>query len=118
MDKKILLMISKWAAIFLLASFNFISYLTNKTLLNLILVVVIFLYSVYEFFQILSSHKLHLGIKMYLFSFYLFAVISFVMGLRSFANGSFNPFFMSLLFIGGDIVLIKYTIHKLSEYKK
>ncbi len=116
-NKNKLIFIGKWVVIGILASFNFIAYLMNDTYLNLILAIVVFLYSIYEFFQALSMHKIHLGIKMYLFTFYLFGVTSLLMGLRSFLAGNVNYLIMSFLFIAGDVALILYTLHKMQELK-
>lgn len=115
MDKKKLILIGKWVAMALLASINFLFYSVNGTMINIILTMVIFVYSIYEFFHALSEKKLHLGIKMYLFTFYLFAVISLFLGVQNLMVGNLSAFLISWAFIGGDIALILYTLHKTSN---
>jgi len=117
MNKSKLIFIGKWFVMGILLAFNFLSYLVNGTVINIILAIVIFAYSAYEFLKAISTKKLNLGIKLYLFSFYLFAVISLLMGIRSLMTGNITSLLTSLLLIGGDIALILFTLHKLSENK-
>jgi hypothetical protein len=118
MDKYKLIFIGKWMVMGALFSFNFLSYLVNGSALNMILTILIFAYSTYEFYHAISIKKLNLGIKLYLFSFYLFAVISLLMGVRSLLNDNLTAFLTNLLFIGGDVALILFTLYKLNENKR
>lgn len=117
MNKKWLMIAAKWAAMGLLTASNFFFYLVNGEMLNLILTVVILGYSAYEFFHVLSEKKIHMGIRVYLFSFYLLAVLSLFLGVRSLLSDKFGNAVISLLFIGGDIALILYIIHKVCQPK-
>lgn len=117
MDKKQLIFIGKWIAMMMLASFNFLSYLMNGTILNIIMVILIFVYSIYEFFNSLRGRKLHFGIKIYLFTYYLFAVTMLFLGIRSLMIGNVNSFLINLILIAGDVILIFYTLHKLDHNK-
>ncbi|HWT27312.1 MAG TPA: hypothetical protein VN131_05180 [Mobilitalea sp.] len=115
MDKNKFITIGKWAAMIALVSGNFLSYSVSGSNLNLILAALIFAYSIYEFFHALSGRSLHIGIKMYLFTFYLFGVVSLFAGLQSFLAGHFNSTLISFTFIAGDVVLILYSLHKFSR---
>ncbi|MHB8128176.1 MAG: hypothetical protein ACYDEX_04185 [Mobilitalea sp.] len=117
MDKNKLIFIGKWFVMGMLFALNFLSYLVNGATLNIILTIVIFAYSAYEFFKAISTKTFNLGIKLYLFGFYLFAVISLLMGIRSLLTDNITSFLTSLLFIAGDVALILFTLHKLSENK-
>lgn len=114
-NKKMLITVGKWAAIIILTGINFLFYTLNKSQLNLILTFAILGYSLYEFFSLLSGRKLHLGIKLYLFTFYLFAVITLFAGLQSLLKDNFRTAFICLALIIGDILLIRYSINKLSR---
>lgn len=114
-DKKVLITAGKWTAIIILAGINFLFYIVNKSQLNLILTFVILGYSLYEFFSILSGRKLHLGIKLYLLTFYLFAVTTLFIGIQSFLKDNFRSAIICLALILGDILLIWYSINKLSR---
>lgn len=115
MNKKQILTAGKWAAMIFLTGINFLFYSVNKSNLNLLLTFFILGYSVYEFFIFLSNKKLHIGIKMYLFTFFLFAVISLLMGMQSLLKDNFSTVFICLALIVGDIVLIHYSIKKFSQ---
>lgn len=114
-DKKMLITAGKWAAIIILTGINFFFYNLNKSQLNLILTFAILGYSLYEFFSLLSGRKLHLGIKLYLLTFYLFAVITLFAGIQSLIRDNFRTSFICLALIIGDILLIRYSINKLSR---
>lgn len=115
MDRKRLFEIGKWIIMGLLMASNFVFYLINDTELNLVMSVLVLLYSSYEFFQVLRRLKLNFGIMLYLYTFYLFALLSLFLGTRSFILGNLQFALVSLLLIGGDTALILYTIHKMSH---
>lgn len=112
MNNKALLTIGKWFLIALLASFNFMSYMINETRINIILVIVILVYGIYEFFNTLSGKNLNLNFKIYLFFFYLLSNISLFLGLRALMSDQFKLVIMCFLFLIGDILLILYMLHK------
>lgn len=115
MYKKYLIITGKWILIALFMSSNLFFYLLNGTKLNLILAILVFFHSIYEFFQSLSGKKLGLGIKLYLFSFYLLAILSLFIGVRSFLADNFKSVLASLILIGGDTALILYTVHRMTH---
>ncbi len=115
MDKKLLINVSKWVLMALFMAVNFMFYLLNGTMLNLILAILVALYSAYEFFYSLSGKKLGLGLKLYLFSFYLLAVLSLFISVRSFLAENIKSALASLLLIGGDTALILYSVHRMTH---
>lgn len=115
MNKKHLINTGKWVLIALFMASNLLFYLLNGTKLNLILAILVFFYSVYEFFLSLSGRKLGLGLKLYLFSFYLLAVLSLFMGVRSILADNIKSALASLLLIGGDTALILYSVHRMTH---
>lgn len=117
MNKKWLIIAVKWTAMGLLTFSNFFFYLVNGETINLILTIVILCYSAYEFFHALSEKKISMGIRVYLFSFYLLAVLSLFLGVRSLLSDRFTSAVTSLLFIGGDVALILYILHRICQPK-
>ncbi len=115
MNKKRMITIGKWILMALFMAINFLFYLLNDTELNLILAILLLLYSVYEFFLALSGKKLGLGLKLYLLSFYLLAAVSLFVGVRSILTDNMKIALVSLLLIGGDIALILYSVHKMTH---
>ncbi|MBH1942255.1 hypothetical protein I5677_15245 [Mobilitalea sibirica] len=118
MDKKRLYTIGKWSAVILLISGNFISYRLNNTPLNLVLALLVFAYSIYEFFLFLKVKKLNTAIKLYLFTFYLFAVLTLLTGLQSLLVDNFQATIICALLVVGDIILILFTIHRLDNFNQ
>lgn len=118
MNNKILINIGKWLLLAILSSANFFAYMINDTKINIILVIAILFYGVYEFFNILSKKKLNLNFKLYLFFFYLLANISLFLGLRALISDQFQLAITCLLFLIGDILLIIYILHKESFEEK
>lgn len=116
MERKRMILIGKWIIMGLLMASNFVFYMLNNTMLNLVMSVVVLFYSAYDFFIGLRVKKLNFGIKLYLFTFYLFAVLSLFLGTRSFINGNLKFALISLLLIAGDTALILYTIHKMTHF--
>lgn len=114
MDKRKLLTAGKWVIIALLMASNFLFYLINDDQINLILAIAILAYSVYEFFRTLSERNIRFVIRIYLFSFYLLAVLSLFLGVRSLLTDRFGAAVLSLLFIGGDTAMILYVLHRLN----
>ncbi len=112
MKNKALMTIGKWFIIAILASGNFMSYIINDTRINIILVIVIIVYGIYEFFNSLSGKNLNLNFKLYLFFFYMLSNISLLLGLRALMSDQFQMVIICLLFLIGDIVLILYMLHK------
>lgn len=115
MNKKLLLNIGKWAIMGLLIASNFFFYIVNESKLNLILSIVILAYSFIEFFIALSGRNLKLGIKLYLVTFYMMAVVMLFMSVRSFLYSEFASAGTSLLIMAGDIALILYTLYRLAH---
>ena len=115
MKNKTLMSVGKWFLIAILASGNFMAYMINGTRINLILVIVIILYGMYEFFNSLSRKNLNLNFKLYLFFFYTLSNISLLLGLRALMSDQFQTFITCLLFLIGDIVLILYMLHKITS---
>lgn len=112
MDRGRLLTAGKWVLMALLTASNFLFYLVNDDKINLVLAIAILLYSVYEFFRTLSGKKVRFAIRIYLFSFYLLAVLSLLMGIRNLLSDNFKAAAACLLFIGGDTAMIIYVLHK------
>ena len=112
MSKKLLLETGKWLLIALFMASNMMFYLLNGTKLNLIIAILMFLESIYEFFRSLSGKKLGLGIKLYLFTFFLLAILSLFIGVRSLLADNIKSAVASLLLIGGDVALILFSVHR------
>lgn len=115
MKNKTLMAVSKWFLIAILASGNFLAYMINGTTINLILVIVIIVYGMYEFFISLSGNNLNLNFKLYLFFFYTLSNISLLLGLRALLSDQFQTVIICLLFLIGDIALILYMLHKITS---
>ncbi len=115
MKQKSLLQVGKWVIMAMLLAGNFMFYIINEDKLNLIMSVLIFLFSVYEFFTALSAKKMNLAFKMYLFTFYLLAVLSLFLSVRGFLTDNFKSAMISLLLIAGDTALILYSIYKVNH---
>jgi hypothetical protein len=118
MDRSRLLSAGKWVIIGLLMASNFLFYLVNDDNINLILAIAILAYSVYEFFRTMSLNNIRFAIRIYLFSFYLLAVLSLFLGVRSLLSDKFEAAAVSLLFIGGDAAMILYIMHKAKSPSK
>ena len=58
MNKSLLLQIGKWLLIALFTQSIFF-YLINETSINLIVLLLVIVYSAYEFYQIISKHKVN-----------------------------------------------------------
>lgn len=114
-NKKTLIPTGKWAAIIILTGINYLFYNVNKSQINLILTYAIIGYSIYEFFSFLADRKLQLGIKLYLFTFYLLAVITLFAGLQGLLKDNFKTAIICLVLIVGDFLLIRYSVKKLSR---
>jgi hypothetical protein len=115
MNNKVLITIGKWFLLVILVFGNFMSYMINDTRLNIILVIAILIYGVYEFFKGLSDKNLNLHFKLYLFFFYLLSNISLLLGLRALLSDQFQLAITCLLLFIGDILLILYMLHKSSH---
>ncbi len=115
MNQKKLLTIGKWVLMGILAASNFMFYIVNDTKLNIILAILIVAYSIIEFFLALSGKNLNLGFKLYLFTFYLLAVLSLFLSVRSLLSDNIKSALISLLLIAGDTALILYSIRKLTR---
>lgn len=115
MDRKRLITIGKWILMALLMASNYMFYLINETMLNLILAILVLAYSVLEFFLSLPRKGLNLGIKLYLFTFYLLAALSLIIGVRSLLTDNIKVVLVSLLLICGDTALILYSVHRLTH---
>lgn len=114
MSKKQIIIIIKWIVMGLLVAFNFLSYLANGTMINMAMAILVIIYSVNDFLHVLSGLKLQKGMKLYLITFYLFAVISLFVGINSLLTGNQNSLLSSIFFMASDIALILYTLHKLN----
>ncbi len=112
MDKKLMINTGKWVLMVLFMAVNITFYLLNGTRLNLILATLVSLYSVFDFFYSLSGKKMGSGLKLYLFSFYLLAILSLFIAIRSILAGNIRSALASLLLIGGDIAVILYFVHR------
>lgn len=115
MNKKLLLTIGKWIAMAILLASNYMFYMVNDTTINLALTLIIILYSFYEFFLALSGKNLKLGLKFYLFSFYMFAVLSLIISVRSLLADEFTSALTSLIIMAGDAALIIYTLYRMTH---
>ncbi len=115
MDKKRLMVIGKWMIMALLIAFNIMFYLINNTMLNLVLGILVIAYSILEFFLSLPRKGLNLGIRLYLFSFYMLAVLSLIICVRSLLTDNLKSVLVSLLLICGDTALILYSVHRLTH---
>lgn len=115
MNKKLLLTIGKWAAMGILMASNFFFYIINETKLNLILSIIILGYSFFEFLMALSGKNLKLGIKMYLITFYMMAILMLFMSVRSFLSNELVSVATSVIIMAGDIALIVYTTYRLTH---
>lgn len=115
MDRKRLMTIGKWILMALLMASNVMFYLINDTMLNLVLAILVFAYSILEFFLSLPRKGLNLGIKLYLFSFYLLAVLSLVISVRSLLTDNLKVVLVSLLLVCGDTALILYSVHRMTH---
>lgn len=115
MDKKKVINIIKWLAMALLLAGNFFFYRLNGEKINLIMAILVLVYSGFEFFCILTKNKFSIGVKLYLFVFYLFAAIALLTGVTNFMTGNYSILVVMLFIMGGDIALIIYSMHKLSQ---
>jgi hypothetical protein len=91
---------------------NYMFYIVNDDKVNLYMAVLIFVFSVYEFLTALSGKKLNLAFKMYLFAFYLLAVLSLLLCVRGFLTDNFRSSLISLFLVAGDTALILYSVHR------
>ncbi len=115
MNKELIKNIGKWILIALFMVSNFVFYLLNGTKINLILAILMLLESIYEFFRSLSGKRLKLGLKLYLFTFFLLALLSLFVGIRALLADNIKSALASLLLIGGDIALILYSVHRMTH---
>jgi hypothetical protein len=112
MNQKRLLQIGKWIIMGILTAGNFMFYIINDDKVNLLMAFLIFVFSVYEFFTALSGKKINLAFKMYLFTFYLLAVLSLFLCVRGFLTDNFKSAVISLILVAGDTALILYSVHR------
>ena len=115
MKQKSLLQTGKWIIMTVLLAGNFMFYIVNEDKINLVMAVLIFGFSVYEFFAALSGKKISLVFKMYLFTFYLLAVLSLFLSVRGFLTDNYKSALISLLLVAGDAGLILYSIYKVTH---
>ncbi|HKL98783.1 MAG TPA: hypothetical protein VJZ06_02595 [Mobilitalea sp.] len=115
MNNKRLVVIGKWIVMGLLLTSNFTFYIINDDKLNLILAIAILVYATIEFFVALSGKNLNIGIKLYLFTFYLMAALFIFAGVRSFLAGQMKSALACFVLVSGDIGLILFTLHKLTH---
>ncbi len=111
MNKSIFLEIGKWLLIALFTAINFFFYQVNGTSINLIVLLLIILYSIYEYYQLISKFKVNKTVKIPLSVTYSFALVSLLFCVQNLiiANyeGLIKNLIQILLYIGLSIYLIR-----------
>lgn len=118
MTKEHLINTGKWFAFLIFIASNFFFFMLNNSYLNLGLAILVALYSIYELFRQMTGEYMNQGFKIYILTFYLFAILCIALGVRSFLFGITRSVIISVILIIGNAALIIYSIHKMKHINK
>lgn len=117
MNKSLLLQIGKWLLIALFTSINFFFYLINETSINLIVLLLVIVYSAYEFYQIISKHKVNKLILPPLYIVFFFIIITILFLVQNFILANYKNLLINMVQIIVYIILIIYLIRRFGKNK-